>query len=303
MSIGIRYAHKGWDQTIDDIGVCETGSQVCGEVYNIANPGYGLGKTPIRGRPVRCPKFSTSTTASSSWCASATRTTGRPRRASCSAASMATTAAWRARTRTGRRSPNVSRYYDSLFLSFDQKGNEAIGRLNTDRPVQFKLAGHLHAAVGHQRRRELLRGERAAPVVDGDLPGRADLLQRPRRPRPHADAEPDRPAASPTTSKIHGQHPARRPGEHHQPVRPGHRYRHGVRAPTATRWSSRVSRRATSPTRSSSPAASTRWPSRRRACPGSGRPSPTYKLGERLPGRALDPRSGRGSPSESPAIS
>ena len=33
MSLGIRYAHKGWDNTIDDIGVCEKGSQVCGEVY------------------------------------------------------------------------------------------------------------------------------------------------------------------------------------------------------------------------------------------------------------------------------
>jgi len=41
----------------------------------------------------------------------------------------------------GRASPNVSRYYDSLFLSFDQKGNEAIGRLNTDQPVQFKIQG------------------------------------------------------------------------------------------------------------------------------------------------------------------
>ena len=49
MSLGIRYAHKGWDETIDDIGVCEPGSQVCGEVYNIANPGKGIGQTPIVG--------------------------------------------------------------------------------------------------------------------------------------------------------------------------------------------------------------------------------------------------------------
>ena len=54
---------------------------------------------------------------------------------------MATTAGSRARTKRAAPSPNVSRYYDSLFLSFDQKGNEAIGRLNTDRPVQFKLQG------------------------------------------------------------------------------------------------------------------------------------------------------------------
>ena len=38
MSLGVRYVHKGWDQTIDDIGVCAPGSQTCGEVYNIGEP-------------------------------------------------------------------------------------------------------------------------------------------------------------------------------------------------------------------------------------------------------------------------
>lgn len=41
----------------------------------------------------------------------------------------------------GRTAPNVSRYYDALYLSFDQKGREANGLLNTDRPIQFKLQG------------------------------------------------------------------------------------------------------------------------------------------------------------------
>lgn len=54
MSLSVRYAHKAWDQTIDDIGVCVPGSQVCGEVYNIGNPGYGIGKTPI-GTPGQYP--------------------------------------------------------------------------------------------------------------------------------------------------------------------------------------------------------------------------------------------------------
>ena len=100
MSLGIRYVNKGWDQTIDDIGVCAPGSQTCGEVYNIANPGYGIGKTPIQGPyPVGAEGAQHLQRRSSSSCASATRTTGRPRRASCSAACMATTAVSRARTK------------------------------------------------------------------------------------------------------------------------------------------------------------------------------------------------------------
>ena len=107
MSVGVRYAHKGWDETIDDIGVCAPTSQVCGEVYNIANPGKGIGRTPdhlrrapvpdragggqrLRRRRVRRPQ-------------ALLATTGRRPRASCSAACMATTAGSRARTKTAAR--------------------------------------------------------------------------------------------------------------------------------------------------------------------------------------------------------
>ncbi len=140
MSLGIRYVHKGWDETIDDIGVCETGSQVCGEVYNIANPGKGLGKTPIAGAPT-VPEvvnvydgleFVARKRYSNNWQATTSILFSRLYGNYGGLASS---------DEAGRTSPNVSRYYDALFLSFDQKGNEAIGRLNTDRPIQFKLNG------------------------------------------------------------------------------------------------------------------------------------------------------------------
>lgn len=141
MSFGVRYAHKGWDETIDDIGVCEPGSQVCGEVYNIANPGKGIGKHPIQGPFPDVPKvlnvydgveFVLRKRYSHNWQATSSILFSRLYGNYGGLASS---------DENGRTSPNISRYYDSLFLSFTEKGTEAIGRLNTDRPVQFKLQG------------------------------------------------------------------------------------------------------------------------------------------------------------------
>jgi hypothetical protein len=141
MALGFRYVHKGWDQTIDDIGVCAPGSQTCGEVYNIGNPGYGIGKTPIQGPYPTVPtvlnvydglELVVRKRYSHNWQGTSSIVFSRLYGNYGGLASS---------DENGRNSPNVSRYYDSLFLSFDQKGNEALGRLNTDRPVQFKLQG------------------------------------------------------------------------------------------------------------------------------------------------------------------
>jgi outer membrane receptor protein involved in Fe transport len=143
MSFGIRYAHKGWDETIDDIGVCAPTSQVCGEVYNIANPGKGIGKSPITaGGPFPTVpevvnvydgvEFVVRKRYSNNWQATSSLVLSRLYGNYGGLASS---------DENGRQAPNVSRYYDSLFLSFTEKGTEAIGRLNTDRPVQFKLQG------------------------------------------------------------------------------------------------------------------------------------------------------------------
>jgi hypothetical protein len=117
------------------------GSQTCGEVYNIANPGYGIGKTPIQGPYPSVPKVLNTYDGlelvarkrySHNWQATSSIVFSRLYGNYGGLASS---------DENGRQSPNVSRYYDSLFLSFDQKGNETIGRLNTDRPIQFKLQG------------------------------------------------------------------------------------------------------------------------------------------------------------------
>ena len=147
MSLGVRYVHKGWDETIDDIGVCAPGSQVCGEVYNIGNPGKGVGKTPIEGAPT-VPEvvnvydgleFVVRKRYSNNWQATSSVLFSRLYGNYGGLASS---------DENGRQSPNVSRYYDALFLSFDQKGNETLGRLNTDRPVQFKLQASYRAPWG-----------------------------------------------------------------------------------------------------------------------------------------------------------
>jgi outer membrane receptor protein involved in Fe transport len=143
MSLGIRYAHKGWDETIDDIGVCTPTSQVCGEVYNIANPGKGIGRSPITfGGPFPTVpevvniydglEFVVRKRYSHRWTATSSLLLSRLYGNYGGLASS---------DENGRTSPNVSRYYDSLFLSFTEKGTEAKGRLNSDRPVQFKLQG------------------------------------------------------------------------------------------------------------------------------------------------------------------
>jgi hypothetical protein len=141
MALGFRYVHKGWDQTIDDIGVCAPGSQTCGEVYNIGNPGYGIGKTPIQGPYPSVPtvvnvydgfELVARKRYSNNWQATSSVVFSRLYGNYGGLASS---------DEAGRNSPNVSRYYDSLFLSFDQKGNQAMGHLNTDRPVQFKMQG------------------------------------------------------------------------------------------------------------------------------------------------------------------
>jgi outer membrane receptor protein involved in Fe transport len=147
MSLGVRYAHKAWDQTIDDIGVCGPGTEVCGDVFNIGNPGYGIGTYMIDGFPafpkvlnvydslelVFRKRFANRWQGTSSVVFS---------RAYGNYGGLASS------DEAGRASPNVSRYYDSLYLSFDQKGNEANGRLGTDRPVQFKAQGSYTAKWG-----------------------------------------------------------------------------------------------------------------------------------------------------------
>jgi outer membrane receptor for ferrienterochelin and colicin len=145
MSIGIRYAHKWWNETIDDVGVSVPG---LGEVFYIANPGSGLGKSPLGSQFPSVPKVSNSYDGvelvlrkrySNRWQATSSLLWSRLYGNYGGLASS---------DEAGRTSPNVSRYYDALYLSFDQKGKETNGLLNTDRPLQFKLQGSYSLPFG-----------------------------------------------------------------------------------------------------------------------------------------------------------
>ena len=52
MSVGVRYAHKWLNQTIEDVGIQVAG---VGEVFMIANPGFGIAEFTLvlPARPAR----------------------------------------------------------------------------------------------------------------------------------------------------------------------------------------------------------------------------------------------------------
>jgi outer membrane receptor protein involved in Fe transport len=138
MSVGIRYAHKWLNETIEDVGVQVPG---VGEVYYIANPGIGFGKSPLGAgfpdtpRPKRTydgVDFSFKRRLANNWFMNAnvliSRTYGNYSGLTNS-------------DENGRNSPNVNRSFDGLYMAFDQTGQPLYGRLQSDRPFQFKSQG------------------------------------------------------------------------------------------------------------------------------------------------------------------
>lgn len=141
LSIGLRYAHKWFIRTIEDVGVIVDG---IGEVFYIANPAEGLGKSPLKAdslgnqvpdtpKPVRKYdglELSVKKRLSSNWQATTSFLVSR----------LWGTYSGLANSDEGTRlSPGVTRMYDGLYMSFDQAGNIIYGRLQSDRPYQFKL--------------------------------------------------------------------------------------------------------------------------------------------------------------------
>ena len=140
-SIGLRYAHKWFIKTIEDVGVIVPG---VGEVFYIANPGEGLGKTPLgpdalgqqppdNPKPIR--KYDglevvLKKRLSGNWQATTSFLVSRL---------WGTYSGLASSDEVARLSPGVTRMYDGLYMSFDQAGNIIYGRLQTDRPYQFKF--------------------------------------------------------------------------------------------------------------------------------------------------------------------
>ena len=142
MSLGFRYAHKWWNETVDDIGVQVPG---VGEVFYIANPGSGIGRQRFGAGFPEVPKVKNTYDGlelvlrkrySNNWQGTASILYSRQY------GNYNGLASGEQNDGSGNRtSPNVSRYYDGLYMSYDEKGNEVLGLLPTDRPIQFKAQG------------------------------------------------------------------------------------------------------------------------------------------------------------------
>jgi hypothetical protein len=135
MSVGVRYTHKWLDRTIEDVGIVVPG---VGEVFFIANPGYGVAEqilpkpAPVLPKAVRDYdgiEFRLNRRLSNNWSAFAGYTWSRLYGNYGGLASS---------DENGRTSPNVDRYFDGQYLLFDSKGQPVEGLLPTDRPHYFK---------------------------------------------------------------------------------------------------------------------------------------------------------------------
>jgi len=148
MSVGTRFVHKWTNNAIEDVGVQVVG---IGEVFYIANPGYGLGayplgtaypRTPFPQRDYDAIEFTFNRRLANNWSLSSNITFSRLF-GNYSGLSNST-------SESNRNSPNVTRLFDGLFMSFTEKGcpdrincdaGTNYGKISTDRPVQWKLQG------------------------------------------------------------------------------------------------------------------------------------------------------------------
>jgi hypothetical protein len=134
-SVGVRFVRKAVDYTIDDVG---TLVPLVGEVYFYANPGFGLADHTIG------PEYPAQPRAKREY----TGVELRAQRRLTDGLQINGNYVWSklygnfsglaSSDENGRSSPNVNRFFDGIYMSYDQFGNPTYGRLGTDRPHQFK---------------------------------------------------------------------------------------------------------------------------------------------------------------------
>lgn len=146
-SIGVRYVHKWFIRTIEDVGVQVPG---VGEEFFIANPGYGFGAYPLGTNYPRTPfprrdydgfDVSFRKRLSNRWFLNTNVLISRL---------YGNYSGLTSTDEGSRNSPNVNRFYDGLYMNFDAQGNTTYGRLQNDRPLQFKAQGGFIAPWGTQ---------------------------------------------------------------------------------------------------------------------------------------------------------
>ena len=160
-----RYVRKVLDRTIEDVGILTPQ----GEKYFIANPGFGITADPAtwgEGIPVT-PR------AKRDYDAMELRLDHRFARNLTFQASYTYSRLWgnygglASSDEDGRTSPNVNRYFDLPFMSYDDTGHLVYGRLATDRPHAFKFFGTyaLNSKLGETRFSPILFVLQGTPVT------------------------------------------------------------------------------------------------------------------------------------------
>ena len=143
VGVNVRYARKRLDRTIEDNGYLDP---IAGEAYIIGNPGEGLAENLPRDRHgcTTCPnqprakreydglEVRVEKRWSDNWYGTASYTWSRL---------FGNYSGLTSTDESGRKSPNVSRYFDLPNMVWDSHGQVTYGRLPTDRPHTFKMYG------------------------------------------------------------------------------------------------------------------------------------------------------------------
>jgi len=142
-SLGVRYVRKRLLYAIEDVGVklLPTASNPSGiEVYFISNPGYGVTqvllpdfpsfKTPRAQRDYDSVELRLRKRLAQNWSINASYLWSRLYGNFSGLASS---------DETGRTDPNVSRYFDAPYMSWNSQTDPNLGPLYTDRPHQAKI--------------------------------------------------------------------------------------------------------------------------------------------------------------------
>jgi outer membrane receptor protein involved in Fe transport len=143
--LAARYVQKRLDRAIEDVGILVPGR---GEVYFIANPGFGIAEhlmgeefpaLPKARRDYDALELSVKRRMSSHWALQASYVWSRL---------YGNYSGLVGSDEYGRASPNHLRAFDGLLMSFDQNAQPVFGPLATDRPHQFKAQGIVGLPIG-----------------------------------------------------------------------------------------------------------------------------------------------------------
>jgi len=141
ITVGARYVHKQLVRAIEDVGVLVPG---IGEVYYIANPGYGVTRSiaerpfPKAQREYDAIELTFDRRLANNWSLRASYTYSRLWG---NYSGLANSDEQNTVGGGGRLSPNASRLFDVIQNTYDRNGKEVLGRLATDKPHQLKVFG------------------------------------------------------------------------------------------------------------------------------------------------------------------